>query len=83
MCKALCHVFSLYPNSTGQLQGIIPTLPGNSSLLVYGYTCAGNEDRLVECSQLDLSSGCSGSDALTIQCSSEGIFLRFLKLSLQ
>ena len=81
MCKALCHVFSLYPNSTDQ--GIIPTLPENTNFLVYGYTCAGNEDRLVECSQLDLSSGCSGSDALTIQCSSEGIFLRFLKLSLQ
>ena len=75
-------MFSLYPNHTGQ--GIIPTLPGNSSRLGNGYTCTGNEDQLIECSQLDLSSGCSGSDALTIQCINEGIcilFLSFLKLS--
>ena len=52
--------------------GIISTLPGNSSLLMNGYTCDGSESQLVECSQLDLSSGCSGSDALTIQCSDEG-----------
>ena len=53
-------------------RGIISTLPGNSSLLMDGYTCTGSESQLVDCSQLDLSSGCSGSDALTIQCSNKG-----------
>lgn len=53
--------------------GNITTVPGTGNPIHQGgYVCMGDEERIVDCSPATLSSVCSHSDDLTIECSSTG-----------